>query len=89
MCLVSPKKYICAHALTCLTQVTHIKLTLLSRQRNACQLRAPTLLSPPLSVTRCGFLEYIFGLLNSWCSASQLLLALTQTATNWWLLLLS
>ncbi|VUZ39926.1 unnamed protein product [Hymenolepis diminuta] len=33
--------------------------------------------------TRCGFLEYIFGLLNSWCSASQLLLALTQTATNW------
>ncbi|VUZ47558.1 unnamed protein product [Hymenolepis diminuta] len=37
----------------------------------------------PLSVTRCGFLEYMFGLLNSWCSASQLLLALTQTATNW------
>ncbi|VUZ40219.1 unnamed protein product [Hymenolepis diminuta] len=40
-------------------------------------------LSLPLSVTRCGFLEYIFGLLNFWCSASQLLLALTQTATNW------
>ncbi|VUZ49971.1 unnamed protein product [Hymenolepis diminuta] len=40
-------------------------------------------LSLPLSVTHCGFLEYIFGLLNSWCSASQLLLALTQTATNW------
>ncbi|VUZ54704.1 unnamed protein product, partial [Hymenolepis diminuta] len=39
--------------------------------------------SLPLSVTRCDFLEYIFGLLNSWCSASQLLLALTQTATNW------
>ncbi|VDL59219.1 unnamed protein product [Hymenolepis diminuta] len=37
----------------------------------------------PLSVTHCGFLEYMFGLLNSWCSASQLLLALTQTATNW------
>ncbi|VUZ50847.1 unnamed protein product [Hymenolepis diminuta] len=33
--------------------------------------------------TLCGFLEYIFGLYNSWCSASQLLLALTQTATNW------
>ncbi|VUZ49315.1 unnamed protein product, partial [Hymenolepis diminuta] len=40
-------------------------------------------LSPPLSVTRCGFLEYIFGLLNSRCSVSQFLLALTQTATNW------
>ncbi|VUZ40372.1 unnamed protein product, partial [Hymenolepis diminuta] len=40
-----------------------------------------TLLS--LSVTRCDFLEYAFGLLNSWCSVSQLLLALTQTATNW------
>ncbi|VUZ56553.1 unnamed protein product [Hymenolepis diminuta] len=39
-------------------------------------------LSLPLSVTHCGFLEYMFGLLNSWCSASQLLLALTQTATN-------
>ncbi|VUZ54002.1 unnamed protein product [Hymenolepis diminuta] len=40
-------------------------------------------LSLPLSVTHCGFLEYMFGLLNSWCSASRLLLALTQTATNW------
>ncbi|VUZ48817.1 unnamed protein product, partial [Hymenolepis diminuta] len=39
----------------------------------------------PLSVSRCGFLEYIFGLLNcsAECSASQLLLAVTQTATNW------
>ncbi|VUZ50383.1 unnamed protein product, partial [Hymenolepis diminuta] len=36
-----------------------------------------------LSVTHSGFLEYVFGLFNSWCSASQLLLALTQTATNW------
>ncbi|VUZ51382.1 unnamed protein product, partial [Hymenolepis diminuta] len=43
----------------------------------------PLSLSPPLSVTHWGFLEYIFGLLNSWCSVSQLLLALTQTATNW------
>ncbi|VUZ47284.1 unnamed protein product, partial [Hymenolepis diminuta] len=33
--------------------------------------------------TRCGSLECTFGLFNSWCSASQLLLALTQTATNW------
>ncbi|VUZ52468.1 unnamed protein product [Hymenolepis diminuta] len=33
--------------------------------------------------TRCDFLEYIFGLINSWCSALQLLLALTQTATKW------
>ncbi|VUZ43871.1 unnamed protein product [Hymenolepis diminuta] len=32
--------------------------------------------------TRCDFLEYIFGLINSWCSISQWLLALTQTATN-------
>ncbi|VUZ46081.1 unnamed protein product, partial [Hymenolepis diminuta] len=30
--------------------------------------------------TRCGFLEYIFGLINSWSSASQLLLA--QAVTN-------
>ncbi|VUZ52702.1 unnamed protein product [Hymenolepis diminuta] len=37
----------------------------------------------PPSVTHCGFLEYMFGLLNSWCSASQLLLAPTQTAMNW------
>ncbi|VUZ49253.1 unnamed protein product, partial [Hymenolepis diminuta] len=40
-----------------------------------------------LSLTRfnlcCSFLEYIFGQINSWCPASQLLLALTQTATNW------
>ncbi|VUZ57529.1 unnamed protein product, partial [Hymenolepis diminuta] len=28
-------------------------------------------------------LNTFFGLLNTWCSASQLLLALTQTATNW------
>ncbi|VUZ54870.1 unnamed protein product, partial [Hymenolepis diminuta] len=27
---------------------------------------------------RCGFFEHIFGLLNSCCSALQLLLALTQ-----------
>ncbi|VUZ53176.1 unnamed protein product, partial [Hymenolepis diminuta] len=41
---------------------------------------------PYLSLThfnsRCGFLEYIFGLINSWCSTSQLLLALIQTTTN-------
>ncbi|VUZ44855.1 unnamed protein product [Hymenolepis diminuta] len=33
--------------------------------------------------TRCGFLEYIFGLTNSWCSAPRLLQVLTQTATSW------
>ncbi|VUZ42491.1 unnamed protein product [Hymenolepis diminuta] len=33
--------------------------------------------------TRCGFLEYIFGLIKSWYSALQLFLALTQTTTNW------
>ncbi|VUZ55679.1 unnamed protein product, partial [Hymenolepis diminuta] len=32
--------------------------------------------------SRCGFPEYIFGLINSWCPALQSLLALTQTATN-------
>ncbi|VUZ43372.1 unnamed protein product, partial [Hymenolepis diminuta] len=31
---------------------------------------------------RCGFLEYIFGLINSWCSAPRLFLAPTRTATN-------
>ncbi|KAM3182512.1 hypothetical protein ACTXT7_012231 [Hymenolepis weldensis] len=47
---------------------------------------SPSLFLPP-SLTRynprCGFLDYIFGLINSWCSAPQLLSALTQTATNW------
>ncbi|VUZ45416.1 unnamed protein product [Hymenolepis diminuta] len=33
--------------------------------------------------TRCGFLQYIFGVINSWCFASQLLLGLTQTTTKW------
>ncbi|VUZ57327.1 unnamed protein product, partial [Hymenolepis diminuta] len=36
-----------------------------------------TLFNPP-----CGFLKYIFGLINSWCSGLLLFLALTQTATN-------
>ncbi|KAM3177689.1 hypothetical protein ACTXT7_004021 [Hymenolepis weldensis] len=64
----------------------------------ACQLPAPTLLfiaslpqHAPLSLSlslthfnpRCGSLVYIFGLIDSWCSAPRLLLALTQTATNW------
>ncbi|VUZ50205.1 unnamed protein product [Hymenolepis diminuta] len=79
-----------------LTQVTHIKLPLFFQTRHTGQCgllhvqfisslpqHAALPLSLPLSVTRCGFLEYMFGLLNSWCSASQLLLALTQTATNW------
>ncbi|VUZ39317.1 unnamed protein product, partial [Hymenolepis diminuta] len=42
-----------------------------------------TFLSITWIKTRCDFLEYIFGLINSWCSASQLPLALTLTATNW------
>ncbi|VUZ43225.1 unnamed protein product [Hymenolepis diminuta] len=77
-----------------LTQVTHIKLPLFFQTAHTGQcgllqvlfissLPTHTALSPPLSVTHCGFLEYMFGILNSWCSASQLLLALTQTATNW------
>ncbi|VUZ45934.1 unnamed protein product [Hymenolepis diminuta] len=67
-----------------LTQMTHIKLAFYSRQEHKL-VNAGSYTSSrcSLSVTRCGFLEYIFGLLNSWCSASQLLLALTQTATNW------
>ncbi|VUZ51627.1 unnamed protein product [Hymenolepis diminuta] len=50
----------------------------------------PFSLSPCyLFQTRCDILECTFGLINSWCSASQFLLALPQTATNWQLLLLS
>ncbi|VUZ54562.1 unnamed protein product [Hymenolepis diminuta] len=79
-----------------LTQVTHIKLLLFFQTRHTGQCgllhvlfisslhqHAALPLSLPLSVTHCGFLEYMFDLLNSWCSASQLLLALTQTAMNW------
>ncbi|VUZ49896.1 unnamed protein product [Hymenolepis diminuta] len=79
-----------------LTQVTHIKLLLFLQTTHTGQCGLPHVLfisslsqhaalplSLPLSVTHCGFLEYMFGLLNSWCSASQLSLALTQTATNW------
>ncbi|VUZ47265.1 unnamed protein product, partial [Hymenolepis diminuta] len=77
-----------------LTQVTQIKLSLFSRQRQRTRVSdwllrflfiysLPRHAALPLSVTRCGFLEYISGLLNSRCSASQVLLALTQTATNW------
>ncbi|VUZ38950.1 unnamed protein product [Hymenolepis diminuta] len=80
-----------------LTQVTHIKLSLFSRQQHtlvsadsytSCSspLFHSTLLSLPLSlplsVTCCGFLEYIL-VYSTRCSASQLLLALAQTATNW------
>ncbi|VUZ48003.1 unnamed protein product, partial [Hymenolepis diminuta] len=64
---------------------------------HACQLTVPTLPAHLLSSsarfplylslclsfqTRCGSLEYIFGLINFWCSALKLLLALTQPATN-------
>ncbi|VUZ46728.1 unnamed protein product, partial [Hymenolepis diminuta] len=38
----------------------------------------------PISLFQtCGCLDYIFGLINSWRSALQLLLALAQTATKW------
>ncbi|VUZ56915.1 unnamed protein product [Hymenolepis diminuta] len=81
-CQVSLKKHICIHVLA------HPY----PNNNNA----APTLPAHLLSFSecsslylslirfnpRCGFLEYIFGLLNSWCSVSQLLLVLTQTATN-------
>ncbi|VUZ51577.1 unnamed protein product [Hymenolepis diminuta] len=75
-----------------LTEVIHIKLSTHTKQRTldsymSCS--SPLFLSmlpslpPSYSFqTHCGFLEYVFGLLNSWRSASQFLLALTQTATN-------
>ncbi|VUZ48621.1 unnamed protein product [Hymenolepis diminuta] len=76
-----------------LTQVTHIKLLLFYQTTHTGQcgflhvlfissLPQHAALPLPLSVSHWGFLEYMIGLLNSWCSASQLLLALTQTATN-------
>ncbi|VUZ43376.1 unnamed protein product [Hymenolepis diminuta] len=62
----------------------------------ACHLLAPRFLlisslrqHAPLSISltrfnpRYGFLGYIFGQIHSWCSASQLLLPLTQTVTSW------
>ncbi|VUZ50940.1 unnamed protein product [Hymenolepis diminuta] len=79
-----------------LSQVTHITLPLFFQTTHTGQcgpLHIPFIsslpqhaalpLSLPLSVTHCGFLEYMFGLLNSWCSVSQLLLALAQIAKNW------
>ncbi|VUZ51633.1 unnamed protein product [Hymenolepis diminuta] len=84
---ISPKKHICDHALA----RPYPKLT------HAFQLPAPTLPAHLLSSsahspfylslchlfqTRCDF-EYIFDLINSWCSALQLLLTPSQTATNW------
>ncbi|VDL58736.1 unnamed protein product [Hymenolepis diminuta] len=73
-----------------LTQVTHMKPALCSVQQQHTLVSYGLLstllslsLSSLLSVTRGGFLEYIFGLLNSWYSVSQLLLALAQRAANW------
>ncbi|VUZ44609.1 unnamed protein product, partial [Hymenolepis diminuta] len=46
---------------------------------------APLSISLPLRhsfQTLCGFPEYIFGLLNFWYSASQLLSALTRAVMN-------
>ncbi|VUZ53563.1 unnamed protein product, partial [Hymenolepis diminuta] len=78
------------------TKVTHIKVQTLSQRVHACRSPVPTLpahlLLPqhtPLSISLicfnpcCGFPEYIFGLINSWYPAPQLLLALTQTTTHW------
>ncbi|VUZ49199.1 unnamed protein product [Hymenolepis diminuta] len=81
-----------------LIRVTHIKPSLFSTQEQcthvSCRpLRFMFIASLPqhfplsLSLchsfqTRC-FLEYIFGLINSWCSALQLVLAIAQTAINW------
>ncbi|VUZ40371.1 unnamed protein product [Hymenolepis diminuta] len=81
-----------------LTQVTHIKLPLFFQTQQhtlvsyglrqilfISSLPQHASLSLPLCYsfqTRSDLLEYIFGQLNSWCSVSQLLLALTQTATK-------
>ncbi|KAM3180212.1 hypothetical protein ACTXT7_016743, partial [Hymenolepis weldensis] len=53
---------------------------------HACQLPAPTLSAHLLSSSAHSSMH--FGQINSWRSAPRLLLALTQTATNWRLLLL-
>ncbi|VUZ43949.1 unnamed protein product [Hymenolepis diminuta] len=98
--LITLKKHICAHALARLYSNDSYEATLVfhTRTTHTGQLRPLHLLSSSacrsLSLcysfqTRCGFLENIFGLINPWYSASQSLLALTQTATNWRLLLLS
>ncbi|VUZ42670.1 unnamed protein product [Hymenolepis diminuta] len=97
--LVSHRKHIRAHALTRPYPSDSYKAVFVFHTRTtlAYQLPAPTLpvhflssstRSASVSLchsfqTRCGFLEYIFDLINSWCSALQLLLAYTQTATNW------
>ncbi|VUZ39311.1 unnamed protein product [Hymenolepis diminuta] len=92
------KRHICTHALAWPYPSDSYKATLVlqttTTHNDQCGLlhvlsislphhAALPLFSLSLSVTHCGFLKYIFGLLNSWCSASQLLLALTLTATNW------
>ncbi|VUZ42902.1 unnamed protein product [Hymenolepis diminuta] len=76
-----------------LTQVTHIKLSLFPTQKQLTHIshhlqhlllissfpqRSPLPLSPTRFNPYRGFLYYIFGLLNTWCSASQLLLALKR-----------
>ncbi|VUZ40435.1 unnamed protein product [Hymenolepis diminuta] len=76
-----------------LSLVIHIKLPLFSKQHQRTSVSyglrhilfissLPQHAALPLSVT-CGSLDCIFGLINSWCSAPQFLLAITQTATNW------
>ncbi|KAM3183063.1 hypothetical protein ACTXT7_011112 [Hymenolepis weldensis] len=65
---------------------------------HACRLPAPTppahllsfaVLSPLYlshsSQIRCGFLEYSFGLINSWCSAPQLFSACEYENTAHWI----
>ncbi|VUZ51642.1 unnamed protein product [Hymenolepis diminuta] len=94
--LISPKKYIYALLACPYPNDSHKAVFVFhSKMTHTCQLPAPTLplsislslsLSPYLSITRsnprCGFLEYVSGPISSWCSASQLLLALTQTTTS-------
>ncbi|VUZ55080.1 unnamed protein product [Hymenolepis diminuta] len=87
--LASQRRHICVHALARpYPNKNNVRWSVTDSYASCSSpLFLSTLRSLPLSVTlintRCGSLEYIFGLINSWCSASQLLIALTQAATNW------
>ncbi|VUZ52718.1 unnamed protein product [Hymenolepis diminuta] len=76
-----------------LTQVTHIKLSLYLHSKHNSRasvtalsdlssLSLSLLLASILVVASFNTFWYL-GSINSWCSAPQLLLVLTQTATNW------
>ncbi|VUZ47563.1 unnamed protein product [Hymenolepis diminuta] len=83
--LASHKRHICTHALAWpYPNNTHWSVRIPTRPVHllSSSARCSPSFSPSLRYL-LGFLDYMFGLFNSWCSASQLLLGLTQTATNW------